>query len=39
MPKLLSGMNQKVWGGIFLWDLGIRRHQAPGGKAGPKPIV
>lgn len=29
MPKLLSGMNQKVRGGLFLWDLGIRRHTSP----------
>ncbi len=39
MPKLLIGMNQKVWGRIFLWDVGIRRCNAPGGKADPNPVV
>lgn len=27
MPKLLSGMNQKVWSQLFLWDVGIRRYK------------
>lgn len=39
MPKLLLGMDQKVWGRLFLWDVGIRRCRAPGEKADPKPIV
>ncbi|CAD0262369.1 hypothetical protein SAMN05444743_10333 [Pseudomonas sp. PDC86] len=39
MPKLLSGMDQKVWGQLFLWDVGIRRYKASGEKADPKPIV
>jgi hypothetical protein len=34
MPKRLTGMNQKVWSRLFLWDVGIRRHQTSGKKAG-----
>jgi len=35
MPKLLSGMNQKVRGQLFLWDVGIRRYKGPRWKGRP----
>jgi hypothetical protein len=39
VPKLLSGINQKVCGRLFRSKLGIRRHQTTGEEAGPNPVV
>ncbi|RMM45623.1 hypothetical protein SAMN04490183_5175 [Pseudomonas corrugata] len=39
VPKLLTGINQKVRGQLFLWDVGIRRYNASGEKAGSNPVV
>lgn len=39
MPKRLTGMNQKVGSWLFLWDVEIRHHKAPGEKAGSNLVV
>ena len=39
MPKRLIGMNQKVVSWLFLWDVEIRHHKAPGEKAVSNLVV
>ncbi|MCY1299324.1 hypothetical protein D9M68_578510 [compost metagenome] len=39
VPKLLTGTYQKVCGRISRWELGIRRHETTGEKAGPNPVL